>query len=51
MQARIALQLLLPVLLYWLLPCTWTCWLALSALCDEPLARDPATEYLRLAMR
>lgn len=51
MQGRIALQLLLPALLYQLLPCEWTSWLALCTLCDDPLSQDTATEFLRLAMR
>lgn len=51
MQGRIALQLLLPALLYHLLPCEWTSWLALCTLCDDPLSQDTATEFLRLAMR
>jgi len=49
--ARQALLLILPVLLYKLLPCAWTAFLALRWLCEEPLSQEPPIECLRLAFR
>lgn len=36
---------------YRLLPCRPTAWLALRAMCDEPLARDAAMENVLLGIR
>lgn len=33
------------------LPCAPTAWLALRAMCDEPLGRDPVKENVLLAIR
>ena len=37
---NIMLRIMLPSMLYRLLPCSFTAWLALASLCDEPHSKD-----------